>query len=105
MFIGQNGSMLKQIGIAARQQIEEMSGRKVFLELRVKVEKIGGIMRKFYPILAIRSKNQRKRKNKKGALAPFKERGGRDSNPRSSLPRHSLSRRAQSATLAPPQFF
>lgn len=37
--IGQNGSMLKQIGIAARQQIEEMSGRKVFLELKVKVEK------------------------------------------------------------------
>ncbi|HWS23707.1 MAG TPA: GTPase Era [Anaerolineales bacterium] len=37
--IGQNGSMLKQIGIAARQQIEEMSDRKVFLELRVKVEK------------------------------------------------------------------
>lgn len=37
--IGQNGSMLKQIGIAAREQIEEMSGRKIFLELRVKVEK------------------------------------------------------------------
>lgn len=30
-------------------------------------------------------------------------RGGRDSNPRLSLPQHSLSRRAQSSTLAPPR--
>ena len=37
--IGQGGGMLKQIGTAARKQIEEMGGRKVFLELRVKVEK------------------------------------------------------------------
>lgn len=37
--IGAGGSMLKQIGSAARQQIEAMSGRKVFLELRVKVRK------------------------------------------------------------------
>jgi GTP-binding protein Era len=36
--IGQGGTMLKKIGAAARQQIEAMSGRKVFLELRVKVE-------------------------------------------------------------------
>ena len=37
--IGQGGAMLKQIGMHARQQIEEMVGRKVFLELRVKVNK------------------------------------------------------------------
>ena len=37
--IGQDGAMLKQIGSAARQQIEEMSGRKVYLRLRVKVRK------------------------------------------------------------------
>jgi GTP-binding protein Era len=35
--IGQNGSMLKKIGIAARKEIEAMSGRNVYLELRVKV--------------------------------------------------------------------
>lgn len=34
--IGKNGEMLKKIGTAARQEIEEMTGRKVFLELRVK---------------------------------------------------------------------
>ena len=37
--IGQGGAMLKQIGSRARQQIEEMSNRKVFLELKVKVSK------------------------------------------------------------------
>lgn len=37
--IGAEGSMLKKIGSAARQEIETMSGRKVFLELRVKVAK------------------------------------------------------------------
>ncbi len=37
--IGQGGSMLKQLGSKARQEIEAMSGRKVFLELRVKVRK------------------------------------------------------------------
>jgi len=37
--IGDKGAMLKKIGSTARQQIEEMSGRKVFLELRVKVAK------------------------------------------------------------------
>ncbi len=37
--IGQGGSMLKKIGSAARQEIENMSGRKVFLQLRVKVRK------------------------------------------------------------------
>ena len=37
--IGKGGEMLKRIGTAARQEIEEMSGRKVFLELRVKVLK------------------------------------------------------------------
>ena len=37
--IGQGGSMLKKIGALARQEIETMSGRKIFLELRVKVRK------------------------------------------------------------------
>jgi GTP-binding protein Era len=37
--IGQGGSMLKKIGSMARKEIETMSGRKVFLELRVKVRK------------------------------------------------------------------
>ena len=37
--IGQGGAMLKKIGSAARLEIEKMSGRKVFLRLRVKVRK------------------------------------------------------------------
>lgn len=37
--IGKGGEMLKTIGTTARKQIEEMSGRKIFLELRVKVNK------------------------------------------------------------------
>jgi len=37
--IGEKGAMLKKIGSTARQQIEEMGGRKIFLELRVKVAK------------------------------------------------------------------
>jgi len=37
--IGEGGKMLKGIGSAARKEIEEMGGRKVFLELRAKVLK------------------------------------------------------------------
>ena len=37
--IGQNGSMLKKIGTTARQEIEAMSERKVYLDLHVKVRK------------------------------------------------------------------
>jgi len=37
--IGQGGMMAKKIGSAARKEIESMSGRKVFLRLRVKVRK------------------------------------------------------------------
>jgi GTP-binding protein Era len=37
--IGQNGSMAKKIGEYARHEIEEMSGRRIFLRLRVKVRK------------------------------------------------------------------
>ena len=37
--IGQGGETLKKIGIAARQRIEELIGRKVYLQLRVKVRK------------------------------------------------------------------
>jgi len=37
--IGQSGGMLKKIGSSARAEIEKMSGRKVFLQLKVKVRK------------------------------------------------------------------
>jgi GTPase len=37
--IGKDGRMLKKIGMAARKEIEAMSGRKVFLQLNVKVRK------------------------------------------------------------------
>jgi len=37
--IGKDGAMLKAIGSDARRQIEELTGRKVFLELHVKVSK------------------------------------------------------------------
>jgi GTP-binding protein Era len=37
--IGEGGKMLKQIGTAARTEIEAMGGRRAFLELRVKVLK------------------------------------------------------------------
>lgn len=37
--IGLNGQMLKKIGMAARKEIEAMNGKKVFLQLRVKVRK------------------------------------------------------------------
>ncbi|MCU0484681.1 MAG: GTPase Era [Anaerolineales bacterium] len=37
--IGRGGSMLKKIGSDARKEIEALTGRKIFLELRVKVRK------------------------------------------------------------------
>ena len=37
--IGEGGRMLKTIGSVARTEIESMGGRRVFLELRVKVLK------------------------------------------------------------------
>jgi GTP-binding protein Era len=37
--IGSGGQMLKKLGSLARQEIEAMSGRKVFLQLKVKVRK------------------------------------------------------------------
>jgi len=37
--IGQGGQMLKKIGISAREKIETMSGRKIYLQLKVKVRK------------------------------------------------------------------
>lgn len=37
--IGQGGAMVKAIGKSARLEIEKMSGRKVYLQLRVKVRK------------------------------------------------------------------
>lgn len=38
ILIGRGGEMLKAIGTAARQELEEILGVKVFLELRVKVD-------------------------------------------------------------------
>ena len=37
--VGKGGLMIKKIGTSARKAIESMSGRKVFLDLRVKVKK------------------------------------------------------------------
>jgi GTPase len=37
--IGKGGSMLKRIGTLAREEIEPLLGRRVFLELRVKVQR------------------------------------------------------------------
>ncbi len=37
--IGKNGEMIKKIGLDARREIEKMTDRKIYLELRVKVEK------------------------------------------------------------------
>jgi len=37
--IGRGGSMLKEIGSLARQEIEAMTGKKIYLELRVKEHK------------------------------------------------------------------
>jgi len=49
--IGKSGAMMKEIGIAARKEIEAMSGRSVFLRLRVKVRKNWrnneGVLRRF----------------------------------------------------------
>jgi GTP-binding protein Era len=39
ILIGEGGQMIKNIGTAARKEIERMSSRKVFLKLRVKVKK------------------------------------------------------------------
>ena len=37
--VGKGGAMIKKIGSTSRREIEAMSGRKVFLDLRVKVNK------------------------------------------------------------------
>lgn len=39
ILIGKKGSMIREIGTLARQEIEKLTGRKVFLDLRVKVHK------------------------------------------------------------------
>jgi GTP-binding protein Era len=39
ILIGKGGAMLKKIGMSARQEIEKLVGRKVYLDLRVKVRK------------------------------------------------------------------
>jgi len=39
MIIGSEGSKIKQVGTDARKDIEELLGKKVFLELWVKVKK------------------------------------------------------------------
>ncbi|TFG98762.1 MAG: GTPase Era, partial [Calditrichales bacterium] len=37
--IGKKGSMIREIGTTARKEIEELTQRQVFLDLRVKVHK------------------------------------------------------------------
>ncbi len=39
ILIGKSGSMIKEIGMMARKEIEQLTGRQVFLDLRVKVHK------------------------------------------------------------------
>ena len=39
ILIGKQGSMIRDIGTTARQEIEALTGRQVFLDLRVKVHK------------------------------------------------------------------
>lgn len=39
MIIGKGGRAIKEIGIAARKELEQASGKKVFLELEVEVDK------------------------------------------------------------------
>ena len=39
ILIGKNAQMLKKIGMEAREEIEETAGKKVFLDLQVKVKK------------------------------------------------------------------
>ena len=39
IIIGKNASMLKKIGMEARKELEETSGKKVYLDLQVKVVK------------------------------------------------------------------
>lgn len=39
ILIGKSGSMIKEIGMLARKEIEQLTGRQVFLDLRVKVHK------------------------------------------------------------------
>ncbi len=39
ILVGKGGEMIKNIGTRSRQEIEAMSGRKVFLDLKVKVNK------------------------------------------------------------------
>src|SRR5207249_2034454 len=38
ILIGAGGSMLKRVGTMARQEMESIFGRKMFIDLRVKVE-------------------------------------------------------------------
>lgn len=39
ILVGKGGEMIKKIGTRSRQEIESMSGRKIFLDLKVKVAK------------------------------------------------------------------
>ena len=39
ILIGKGGSAIKKTGIMARADIEEFTGKKIFLDLRVKVDK------------------------------------------------------------------
>lgn len=50
IIIGKQGALLKEVGRQARQDIQRLLGSKIFLELWVKVKKIGAIKNAFFAI-------------------------------------------------------
>lgn len=50
MIIGKGGKAIKQLGMEARKSIEEFIGRKVFLDLHVKVRESGATTSKWFAI-------------------------------------------------------
>ncbi len=68
--IGKGGAMIKKIGTLARQSIEAMSGRKVYLDLRVKVHKNwrndpAMLMRFGFPAQWFKGKRGRRRRRRR----------------------------------------
>ena len=62
ILICEGGKMMKAIGSAAREEIEEMGGRKVYLELRAKVLKDWRNDENAMQRLGYRMEKKRKRK-------------------------------------------
>lgn len=50
IIIGKQGALLKEVGRQARQDIQRLLGSKIFLELWVKVKKIGATKNAFFAI-------------------------------------------------------